>query len=124
MKADILFIALTFFNTLAVIIIFCGLCSERLRTFPSWHKVSMVLILAGLLSQIFRNITYLMTGESPSDATLPIWAFKDVGIDIIAFYYFTILVDNALNERSKKTAITKPVTRKPRVSTTVKKEVK
>jgi hypothetical protein len=116
MIADIGFIALTFFNTIAVVIIFCGLCSERLRTFPHWHKAAMLFIIVGLLSQVFRNITYLMTGISPADSTLPLWAFKDIGIDIIAFYYFVILVDKALHERPVKPT----VARKPR-TTTVKK---
>jgi hypothetical protein len=105
MIADVGFVALTFFNILASVILFCGLLSDRLRLYPVWHKIGLLLAVVGLLSQVFRNIIYLGTGVSPSDATLPLWACKDIGIDIIAFYYFSKAVERFLD---KKQAVVVP----------------
>ena len=110
MNHEIGFIALTFFNIIGSIVMFCGLCSERMRTFPAWHKFGMVLLIIGLLSQVFRNIIYLMTGVSPTDSSLPLWAFKDVGIDVIALQYAVIAIERIIDS-NKPT----PPTPSPRI---------
>lgn len=130
MIADVGFVALTFFDILASVILFCGLLSDRLRLYPYWHKIGLLLAVVGLLSQVFRNIIYLGTGVSPSDATLPLWACKDIGIDIIAFYYFSKAVERFIDKPNEVqpangTQILKTgkaqVTRKPRVQKEITK---
>jgi hypothetical protein len=118
MNADITFIALTIVDTIGMIIIFCGLCSERLRTFPIWHKVGMILIIVGMLDQICRNVSFFMTGISPSDATLPIWAFKDIGVDLIAMTYAVIALERFID--SNKTPPPKAVRKQNEPSTSVR----
>jgi hypothetical protein len=119
MNADITFIALTIVDTIGMIIIFCGLCSERLRTFPMWHKVGMILIIVGMLDQICRNVSFFMTGISPSDAALPIWAFKDIGVDLIAMTYAVIALERFID--SNKTPPPPPkAVRKPNETSTNK----
>lgn len=83
------FIALTIIDLAAAAIIFAGALSERMKLYPAWHKLGLILACFGLLAQGFRNILFIVTGTSPSDATLPFWAFKDLGIAIIAFYYLS-----------------------------------
>ena len=50
-------------------------------------KAGMVITIAGLVGQIGRNIYYLSTGVSPSDADLPLWALKDIGITWLALVF-------------------------------------
>jgi hypothetical protein len=51
--------------------------AERYETMM---KVAFVICLLGLLGQAFRNSVFLLTGESPSDVDMPLWALKDIGI--------------------------------------------
>ena len=50
-------------------------------------KAGMVITIAGLVGQIGRNIYFLSTGVSPSDADLPLWALKDIGITWLALVF-------------------------------------
>jgi hypothetical protein len=50
-------------------------------------KMGMVITIAGLAGQIGRNIYFLSTGDSPSDADLPLWALKDIGITWLALVF-------------------------------------
>jgi hypothetical protein len=46
----------------------------------------------GLTVQGVRNIQFLITGVSPLDSDAPLWMLKDLGLALIAFSYFFILV--------------------------------
>lgn len=83
----IFFVAVTVMDLSAALIIFMGALSDRMRLYPTWHKVGLIVALIGLVAQGFRNIQYLSTGVSPSDSDMPIWVFKDAGISTIAFTY-------------------------------------
>jgi hypothetical protein len=48
----------------------------------SFQKFAFVVALLGLLAQGFRNLSFLFTGVSPSDADLPLWVLKDIGITL------------------------------------------
>lgn len=82
-----LFILLTFIDLSASVIIFAGALGSRMRLYPAWHKVGLILASFGLLAQGIRNINFLFTGVSPSDSYLPFWVLKDLGIAAIAFFY-------------------------------------
>lgn len=84
---DILFVVLTVTNFAASFIIFAGALSERMRLYPTWHKVGLIVAALGLMAQGLRNIQFLVTGVSPTDADVPLWALKDIGISLVAFYY-------------------------------------
>lgn len=81
------FAVLTVTNLTAAVIIFAGALSERMRLYPSWHKVGLMIAGLGLVAQALRNIQFLATGISPSDADMPLWALKDAGISLVAFGY-------------------------------------
>lgn len=109
------FLLLTIADLSAALIIFFGALSERMRLYPTWHKIGLITACAGLAAQGYRNVYYLMTGISPSDVELPLWVLKDLGICIIAFTYFTIGVRvymRSINRPkvtvAKKTAKTEP----------------
>jgi hypothetical protein len=90
MSATLLFVVVTFIDITAAIIIFCGALSERMRLYPAWHKIGLMVAVGGLAAQAFRNIQFLITGVSPSDASAPLWVLKDAGIAIIAYCYLYI----------------------------------
>ena len=83
----IAFIILTAIDLIAATVIFLGALKERMRLYPSWHKLGLILAAIGLVAQSFRNIEYLVTGSSPTDTDMPLWALKDMGISLIAFGY-------------------------------------
>lgn len=81
------FFVLTFTNITAACIIFAGALREKMRLYPTWHKIGLLVAALGLSAQAFRNIQFLMTGVSPLDTDMPLWALKDAGISIVAFGY-------------------------------------
>lgn len=84
---DTLFVILTVTNLAAALILFAGALSERMRLYPVWHKVGLIVAALGLTAQAIRNIQFLLTGISPTDMDAPLWVLKDIGISLIAFYY-------------------------------------
>jgi hypothetical protein len=96
------FILLTLSNLGASLILFAGALSERMRLFPTWHKVGLVIAAFGLLAQGLRNIQFLVTGVSPSDTDVPLWALKDIGIAIIAYCYLWLAI-RAYLDKNKAT---------------------
>lgn len=81
------FILITIMDLSAAAIIFTGALSERMRLYPVWHKVGLITAVVGLVCQSIRNLQFVFTGHSPSDADMPLWVLKDAGIAIIAYYY-------------------------------------
>ena len=106
MSSTALFYLVTFIDLTAAVIIFCGALSERMRLYPAWHKIGLIVAVVGLVCQAFRNVQFIYTGVSPSDADAPLWILKDLGIAIIAYCYLYLGI---------KASITKPVKRKKTV---------
>ena len=106
MSSTALFYLVTFIDLTTAVIIFCGALSERMRLYPAWHKVGLIVAVVGLVCQAFRNVQFIYTGVSPSDADAPLWILKDLGIAIIAYCYLYLGI---------KASITKPVKRKKTV---------
>lgn len=87
MNDTLLFVLISIVDITASVIIFAGALSERMRLYPAWHKIGLIMAAMGLVAQAFRNMAYLFTGISPSDADLPLWILKDAGIATIAYFY-------------------------------------
>jgi hypothetical protein len=83
----ILFLLLTIINLSASLAICWYSLSGRVKSYTLIYRIFMVIGLIGLVGQAFRNIVFLSTGTSLSDATLPLWAFKDIGLAGIGFCY-------------------------------------
>lgn len=58
------------------------------------------LFAVGLLAQAFRNAQFLITGESPTDSTLPLWALKDIGGSMAVMWavYMLLRMPDKLNK--------------------------
>lgn len=83
---------ITFLDLSAAIIIFLGALSERMRLYPMWHKVGLIIAVVGLVDQAFRNLQFILTGYATPDNVAPLWAMKDVGLAIIAYTYLYIAI--------------------------------
>jgi hypothetical protein len=122
------FLLITVLDVIGAIILFLGALSPRMRLYPAWHRIGLLAAVVGLFAQAGRNIEYMFTGISPNDADLPLWALKDLGIDIIAYTYAGRGILSWLDKDKQpglaaatpvkaktttKPAVTKPVARKP-----------
>jgi len=97
-----LFFLATVVDLTAALIIFVGALSERMRLYPAWHKVGLIVAVVGLVCQAFRNIEFLTTGISPHDSDLPLWILKDLGIAIIAYFYLYLGVKARIGNKTKQ----------------------
>ena len=50
-------------------------------------KVAVALMIAGLIGQFARSYIALSTGVAPTDAQIPFWVLKDLGIIAYGFHY-------------------------------------
>ena len=50
-------------------------------------KVSLLVMMAGLIGQFARSYIAISTGFVPTDAEIPFWFLKDFGIGLLGFYY-------------------------------------
>ena len=50
-------------------------------------KVSLLIMMAGLIGQFARSYIALSTGLAPTDAEIPFWFLKDLGIGLMGVYY-------------------------------------
>jgi hypothetical protein len=98
----VLFFLSTVVDLTAAAIIFVGALSERMRLYPAWHKVGLIVAVVGLVCQAFRNIEFLTTGVSPHDSDLPLWILKDLGIAIIAYFYLYLGIKAKMNKTTSK----------------------
>lgn len=117
------FLLITVLDVIGAIILFLGALSPRMRLYPAWHRIGLLAAVVGLFAQAGRNIEYMFTGISPSDADLPLWALKDLGIDIIAYTYAGIGIMKWLDSRKQPEPPAKPVRKASPKSTPVKRNV-
>lgn len=123
------FVAVTVVDLAGVIVIAAGLMREEWRTYPSWHKIGLIIAALGLFFQAGRNFEFLLTGVSPSDADLPLWALKDLGISAVAVGYAWLGIAAWRQRKAEEKAINqKPVRQQkgkapcsPRSKTALKK---
>lgn len=96
---ELMFTLLTVADLAAALILFAGALSERMRLYPVWHKIGLIAAALGLAAQGIRNVQFLVTGISPNDADMPLWALKDIGISIIAFTYLYLGIKAYINSK-------------------------
>lgn len=108
------FVFVTIVDLLGVVIICAGLLRDSWRLYPSWHKAGLITAALGLFFQAGRNVEFLATGVSPSDADLPLWFLKDLGISTVAIGYATVafLGWRRASAEAKPTALKKTPTQK------------
>ena len=80
-------------NPIAALIIIGALFSDRkMEVAPRWHRVGLMITATGLIGQTYRSMVALFTGFQPTDAEMPFWVFKDIGIVVLAFYYLYLFI--------------------------------
>jgi hypothetical protein len=102
MSEVIFFVFATVVNLITAFWIMGALFTDKLQRLPKWHMMGLSIGALGLIFQALRNIQFLLTGESPSDADLPIWFLKDMGYALIAFHSIWLVIQGKLklNEKS------------------------
>lgn len=108
------FFALTIVDLTAAAIISAAALSPRMQLYPSWHKLGMLVACIGLIAQAYRNMVFLTTGQMQNDMNVPLWAFKDCGISLVAFGYAALGFRHY--RANKKTTQEKKPNAKPRGS--------
>lgn len=96
MTEKMFFIVVTFVDLVAAGWIIAALFTPRLQTMPKWHRVGLLVGCIGLLAQALRNIQFLATGVSATDADLPLWVLKDLGYGLIAFHSIWLVFSGRL----------------------------
>lgn len=91
-----------------------ALFTDRLQRLPRWHLIGLSLGALGLLFQGVRNIQFLMTGISPSDAELPVWFLKDMGYALIAFHSIWLVLQGRLHLNNKPGPVQAPAVAPPK----------
>jgi hypothetical protein len=81
------FLVVTLMDIIGALIISMTVFNHSLKHYSVGLKAGFAIAMLGLLGQAMRNIYYIATGHSPTDASLPIWAFKDTGIFLVAFFW-------------------------------------
>lgn len=78
------FVLITLVDLIGAVIIGLSVVNPKLEHFSKCFKLGLVFAMLGLVGQALRNVLFLVTGNSPTDAELPLWALKDIGISLVA----------------------------------------
>lgn len=81
------FMLATAIDLVAGVVIFWGMDGKHGQHYGSFHRFAKWILASGLLAQAARNVQFLLTGHSPSDAELPLWFLKDLGVFLIVVYW-------------------------------------
>lgn len=90
MTEQIMFGAMALANIVATFVLIFGLFSNELQHISKVYKAAFMLGAFGLAWQAFRNIYFLLTGDSMADTDVPLWYFKDLGWVLIAGYFLKL----------------------------------
>ena len=74
-------------NLPAALFIGFGLAEGHVMKRHWLFKVSLLVMMAGLIGQFARSYIAIATGASPTDAEIPFWFLKDFGIILMGVYY-------------------------------------
>jgi hypothetical protein len=75
---------ITAVDLLGAFLLASAVINPKLNSYSNVFKIGLVIAMLGLLGQAFRNYVFISTGISPADTDLPLWAFKDMGISLVA----------------------------------------
>lgn len=113
MMEQAFFVAVTVVDLVAAGWIIAALFTPRLQTMPKWHRVGLLVGCIGLLAQALRNIQFLTTGVSATDADLPLWVLKDLGYGLIAFHSIWLVFSGRLTLTKELEPLPTPAPPKP-----------
>ena len=117
------FWALTLLDAAIALIIFISALSPRMPHIPVWYRIGLVITALGFTVQGFLNLPFLLFNTILMAQQLPFWVLKDIGIAIIANYFFWCVLRKTpplkkAPVRPRKAALKKtPTPRAPRKKT-------
>ncbi|QJT78881.1 hypothetical protein [Kosakonia sp. MUSA4] len=126
MTLKLIFWAATLVDGAIAVIIFVSALSSRMPNIPIWYRIGLLITALGFTVQGFLNLPYLLFNVMLMAQELPFWILKDVGVGVIAIYYFchTMRKDEKPKKTParKKTSMVKKATssRAPRKTTPAK----
>jgi len=90
-KMDNLTLFVTIVDVIASLLIIYALFNLGNQYKRPGYILGFITTLVGIASQVFRNLTFHLSGIAPVDTDMPIWIFKDLGVLIIvATYCFSV----------------------------------
>ncbi|EOC1317068.1 hypothetical protein ACI09J_001689 [Cronobacter turicensis] len=110
----LLFWAVTLIDITVAIVIFISALNTRMLLIPLWYRLGLLVAAFGFAAQSGLNLPYLLLDKNIMAQTLPFWILKDMGVGLVAIYYFWNVM------KSRKTT-TPPATRKKSVTPARKK---
>lgn len=112
------FVFATFTNVFASLWILGAMFTPRLQSMPKWHMAGLLIGAVGLMWQAFRNVWFLITGESMADNDWPMWYLKDFCFFMIAAHSVWLVFGNRLDLQSTgKPPAKKPAAKKSKTTT-------
>ncbi|EPT8873044.1 hypothetical protein ACVTAA_001524 [Cronobacter dublinensis] len=125
LSIKLLFWAITLIDITVAIVIFISALNTRMLLIPLWYRLGLLVAAFGFAAQSGLNLPYLLLDKNIMAQTLPFWILKDMGVGLVAIYYFwSVMISrkNAAPPPKPKKAITpirkKSPTRAPRKKTT------
>lgn len=88
MTLKLLFWAITLVDVAIAMIIFVSALSQRMMDIPLWYRLGLLITALGFTVQGCLNLPYLLFDVRLMAQELPFWLLKDIGIGVIAIYYF------------------------------------
>ncbi|EKK5221305.1 hypothetical protein [Cronobacter sakazakii] len=98
----LLFWAVTLIDITVAIVIFISALNTRMLLIPLWYRLGLLVSAFGFAAQSGLNLPYLLFDTNIMVHTLPFWILKDMGVGLVAIYYFWNMMS------SRKTASTPP----------------
>ena len=125
LSIKLLFWAITLIDITVAIVIFISALNTRMLLIPLWYRLGLLVAAFGFAAQSGLNLPYLLLDKNIMAQTLPFWILKDMGVGLVAIYYFwSVMISrkNAAPLPKPKTATTparkKSPPRAPRKKTT------
>ncbi|EKY3120529.1 hypothetical protein SMY46_000321 [Cronobacter turicensis] len=120
----LLFWAVTLIDITVAIVIFISALNTRMLLIPLWYRLGLLVAAFGFAAQSGLNLPYLLLDKNIMAQTLPFWILKDMGVGLVAIYYFwSVMISRKTTAppATRKKAVTparkKSPTRSPRKKT-------
>ncbi|EOI3567343.1 hypothetical protein ACMSYA_000677 [Cronobacter dublinensis] len=125
LSIKLLFWAITLIDITVAIVIFISALNTRMLLISLWYRLGLLVAAFGFAAQSGLNLPYLLLDKNIMAQTLPFWILKDMGVGLVAIYYFWSVMISRKNAAplSKPKKATTPARKKsppraPRKKTT------
>lgn len=116
------FWALTLVDAAIALLIFISALNPRMPHIPVWYRIGLLVTALGFTVQGFLNLPFLLFDTILMAQQLPFWVLKDIGIAIIANYYFWHVLRKTPEPKKAPVRKRKPAAKKPATTRTPRKK--